>query len=265
MSNMEFLSLNSVNTTTQITVSTSSNTSRFFDRRQSEQYTSSGDNDDGTTTTITIEFTSYQDVDRIVLENINWKSFKAYYNSNSANLFSLTSADTGTAEWTQNSQTNMYMKLAAKKSCTSVIFEITATAVANQEKKCGQIWVMEQQFALDTNPDAKSYIPKIARKQYEHKMSDGGITTYFINDPYSGSIKLKYVSQTVYDNLKTLYNLKTPFVFVPFPTATNWEENFSVARIYEVNWIKDYDFEQFTNNLTTLGHRGTIRLAETPK
>ena len=265
MSNMEFLSLNSVNTTTQITVSTSSNTSRFFDRRPSEQYTSSGDNDDTTTTTITIEFTSYQDVDRIALENINWKGFKAYYNSNSANLFSLTSADTGTAEWTQNSQTNMYMKLEVTVSCTSVIFEITTTAIADQEKKCGQIWVMEQQFALDNNPDAKSYKPKINRKEYAHKMSDGGITTYFINDPFSAQIKLKYVSQTVYDNLKTLYDSKTPFVFVPFPTATNWETNFTVARIYEVNWIKAFDFEQFANNLTTLGHKGTIRLAETPK
>ena len=265
MSNMEFLSLNSVNTTTQITVSTSSNTSRFFDRRQSEQYSSSGDNDDGTTTTITIEFTSYQDVDRIVLENINWKSFKAYYNSNSANLFSLTSADTGTAEWTQNSQTNMYLKLAATKSCTSVIFEITATAVANQEKKCGQIWVMEQMFALADNPDAKSYVPKMYRKEYAHKMSDGGVATYFINDNYDASIKLKYVSQTTYDNLKTLYNLKTSFTFVPFPTATNWDENFSVARIYEVNWVKDFDFESYQNNLISLGHKGTIRLKETPK
>src|SRR5210317_1155711 len=139
MSNMEFLSLNSVNTTTQITVSTNSNTGRFFDRRQSEQYISSGDNNDATTTTITIEFTSAQIIDRIALENINWKGFKGYYNSNSANLFSITSADTGTMSYTQNSQTNMYFKLADEKSCTSISFEVTTTMSANEEKKCGQI------------------------------------------------------------------------------------------------------------------------------
>ena len=265
MSNMEFLSLNSVNTTTQITVSTSSNTSRFFDRRQSEQYSSSGDNSDATTTTITIEFTSAQIIDRIALENINWKGFKAYYNSNSSNLFSITSADTGTTEYTQNSQTNMYFKLEAEQSCTSIIFEITTTISANEEKKCGQIWAMNQKFALDSNPDSKGYKAKIDRKEYAHRMSDGGTTTYFINDNFSADIKLKYVSQTVYDNLKDLYNDKVSFTFVPFPTGTAWENNFSVARIYECNWIKSYDFESYSKNLTTLGHQGTIRLRETPK
>ena len=262
---MEFLNPNSVNTTTQITVSTGSNTSRFFDRRQSEQYTSVGDNSDLTTTTITIEFSSSQDINRIVLENINWKSFNSYYNSNSANLFSLTSADTGTADWNTNSQTNIYMKLEATKSCTSISFEITATAVADEEKKCGQVWACGQRFALDSNPDAKSYKPKVNRKEYAHKMSDGGTTTYFINDNFDGNIKLNYVSQTVYDNLKSLYNLKTSFVFVPFPTATAWEQNFSVARIYEVNWIKSFDFEQYAKNTLELGHKGMIRLRETPK
>jgi hypothetical protein len=262
---MEFLSLNSVNTTTQITVSTGSNANRLFDRRQSEQFSSSGDNSDTTTTTITIEFTSFQLLDRIVLENINWKSFKAYYNSNSSNLFSITSADTGTAQWTQNSQTNMLMKLESEISCTSISFEITSTMIANEEKKAGQIWALNQIFALDDNPDSKGYKAMIGRKEYSHTMSDGGITTYYINDNFSADISLKYVSQTVYDNLKDLHNLKTSFTFIPFPTATNWEQNFSVARIYEVNWIKDFDFEKYTKNLTTLGHSGTIRLRETPK
>ncbi len=265
MSNMEFLRINSLDTTTQITVSTGTNTSRFFDREYTNQFTSIGDNSDSTTTTIRIDFSSYQDVNRIVLENHNFKSFKIYYNSVSANLFSLTSAATGTAEWTQNSDTSLYLKLEADVSVNSLFIEVTATMAANEEKKIGQLWITKQIFALENNPNAKSYKAQLARTQFEHKMSDGGIANYFIADKYSANIKLNYVSTAEYTNLRNLHNTATSFVFVPFPTSTSWDSDFPNGRIYECNWSKGFDFEQYASNLTTNGFKGSIRLKETPR
>ena len=125
--------------------------------------------------------------------------------------------------------------------------------------------LIQEKVLREMHSDAKGYKAQILRKEYSHKMSDGGVTTYFINDNYQADIRLKYVSQTVYNSLKSLFDEKTSFTFVPFPTATSWEANFSVARIYEVNWIKSFDFESYTKNQTDLGHSGTIRLRETPK
>lgn len=265
MSNMEFLSINSLNTTTQITVSTNSNTSRLFDREYTNQYVSSGDNDDATTTTIRIDFSSYQSVDRIILENHNFKSFKIYYNSVSANLFSLTSAATGTAEWNQNSETNLYLKLEAAVSVNSLFIEVTATMAADEEKKIGQLWITKQIYALDNNPDAKGYKPQLMSKSYDHKMSDGGIARYFISDKFNANVSLKYIDSGEYTSLRNIYDTVSSFVFVPFPTATNWDSDFPNGRIYECNWVKGFDFEQYQSNLTTNGFKGTIRLKETPR
>lgn len=258
---MEILYKNFLNTTTQLYVSTNTDYSSYlFDRESSQQYQSSGDNNDATTTTIRVDFTGYESVDRIALQNINLKSFKVYYNSNSANLFSITSALTGTSEWTQNSATSLYLILEATKSITSVWIEATATAIANQEKKIGQLWISGQRYQFERNPSAKNYKPKLERHEYKHRMSDGGTATYVIADKFNADLRYKYYTESGTSSLLTIYEDYDPLVFVPFPTGTSWD-----SKIYEVNWIDDFEFHQYTDNYKNNGFSGRIRLRETPR
>lgn len=258
---MEFLYKNMYATTTSVYVSTNTDyASYLFDRESSQQYQSSGDNNDATTTTVRVDFTSYKSVDRIALQNINLKSFKMYYNSNSANFFSITSALTGTSQWTQNSSTALYLMLEATISVTSVWIEATATMVANEEKKIGQLWISGQWYQLERNPSSKNYKPTIARKEHKHEMSDGGTATYVIADKFETDIRLKYWSTAGTASLREIYDDYDPAVFVPNPTGTSWD-----SKIYEVNWIDDWGFEEFSDNYKLNGYSGRIRLRETPR
>jgi hypothetical protein len=258
---MEILYKNYYNTTTSVYVSTNTDYAQYlFDREKSQQYQSSGDNSDATTTTIRVDFSAAKNVDRIALQNINLKSFKMYYNSNSANLFSLSSALTGTSEWTQNSATSLYLILAATVSVTSVWIEATATTNANQEKKIGQFWISGQWYQLERNPSAKNFKAKKERKEYKHEMSDGGTATYVVADKYAVDIRLKYWSSTGVSTLEEIHEDYDPLVFVPEPTGTAWD-----GQIYECNWISDFTFKEYSNNYKGNGFSGRIRLRETPK
>lgn len=262
MANMEFLRANYLNTTTMITVDSGSDSSyALFDHKPTEYFTTSGDNSDLTTCTIRIEFTSAKNIDRIVLQNINWKGFRFYYNSNTANTFTFDSTcPTTTSEWNQNSATSLFLKPAATTTCTIITFEITTTAIANAEKYCGEMWFSEKLLQLDHNPTAKDYKVKIGRKEYNHEMSDGATAVYYIQDNFSADIKLNYVDSDEYENIKDIHDLNTAFTFVPEPTGTAWNN-----KIYDVNWIGDFDFEQYATNVKDNGYNGTIRLRETPK
>lgn len=261
MGNMQFFYQNFVNTSTQVYVSTGSTSSNYlFDRDKNNYYQSSGDNSDLTTTTIRVTFVSYQDVDYVAIQNINFKSFRLYYNSDTANLFSLTSGDTGTSVWTGNSATSLFLKLESRKSITSIFIEATATVVANSEKKCGEIWALKNYHQLTHNPTSRGYDPEIDRKSYEHEMSDGGIATYFIADKFTAKIKLEYISTSAHDTLQALYEEFTPFVFAPFPTATGWD-----SKIFEVNWTGNFDLDGLADNYPANGYSGSIKLKETPK
>ena len=93
-------------------------------------------------------------------------------------------------------------------------------------------------------------------------MSDGGTTKYAFGDAYDAKIKLRFQTQTMYDNLEELFKDRRSFVFVPFPTGTSWEGN----HIYEVNWIGDFGFPQPAgNNWQSVGYDGQFRVKESPK
>lgn len=258
----EFLYQNEINTTTMISVTTGTSTvSDLFDRKKSQQYQSSGDNDDTTGTTITIAFSATTTVDRIAIQNHNLKDFTLYYNGTTTNLFSLASGNiTSSSDFTSNSQTDLYIHFGTAIDCTSVSIVASATIAANEEKKIGELWITHQNFALNYNPSAKQYNAKLDRKEYAHEMSDGGTALYVLEENYSADIGLTFQSQTVRDNLYNLYNQWSEFVFVPFPTGTTWD-----SEIYEVNWIRDFDFKSYSDDYFGNGFEGKIRLRETPK
>lgn len=257
---MTFYRSNFVNTTTMLTVTTGSTTvANVFDRKYDTQYASSGDASDATTTTLGIVFTTSKNISAIVLENINVKGFRVYYNSNTANTFTLLNGDTTVSYWSQNSCTSM-MLMFATVSVDSVCIDMSTTIIANSEKKVGEVWVLEKYHEFTYNPDSAGYDPSFYRKEYKHEMSDGGIVTYFIQDNYRAKVKRKYVDPSEYATLLAMYRLYDTLTFVPFPTGTSdWDET-----IYAVNWVGDFDFA-YTTNVPDNGYSGTINIQEIPR
>lgn len=257
--NMECLYTNYFNTTTLASVSSGTGTvSNLFDRT-SNKWQSSSENDDTITSSIRIDFNSAQEVDRLILQNINFKSFKIYYDSTTANLFSVTSALTGTSAWSSNSATSLYLLLADTKTITSLTIEATATMVANKEKEMRELRITAQQYAFVDNPTSKNYKAMLKRKEYLHEMSDGGTTQYVLDEKFKADIKRTFVLPAEETNLYSLYSGRQTFIFTPEPTGTSWND-----KIYEVNWVGDYDFEQFADNYKGNGYSGMMRLRETP-
>lgn len=258
--NMEFININLVNTTTLVTVTSGTSTvERLFDR-ETFQYQSSGFDSDATVTTLSVVFPSTQTVDRIALQNHNLKDFELYYDSNSANKFSL-SIETTSSDWTSNSATNSYLILASATAIKTLQIVASATIDANEEKKIGELWVTDLLVRLEHNPPAGQYKPKYDRKEYVHEMSDGGTAVYVVDKYFTADIGLSYQSDSMTTGLLDIYNTASAFVFVPYPTTTGWRGD-----IFEVNWIGDYDFLQpAKNDYTSYGWKGTVKLRETPK
>jgi hypothetical protein len=215
--------------------------------------------------TITVEFASSRNINRIVLQNINLKAFRVYYNSNTANTFTLTStADTTTSIFSQNSDTSLFLSFATV-ACTSIGIVSTVTIDANEEKKIGELWCLENRLTLERNPDAKSYKAKLDRREFVHEMAGGGWAQYIVDEYYSADIRFKYrdVSETAL--FKSLYQDRSEFVFIPFPTNSGWDAS-EYEQIYECIWIKDFEFLQpSANNYQDVGFSGRISLRETPR
>ena len=258
---MEFLDQNGLNTTTMVFVNNGTDTAQYlFDRDLSTKFQSSGDNSDATTTTIRIDFGTPQNLSRIVLQTLNFKGFKVYYNSNSANLITPLNADTSSSWWSGNSDTSKYLMFSTISSVDSIFIEATTTISANEEKQLSQFWITDKRLVLTDNPTAKDYKPLKKPKQFIHRMSDGGSAVYTIDDKFNTSIKMDYVSTAVHDLIEGLYDDWNPIVFTPFPTGTSWDGK----KIYEVNYIGNFEFDQYQHDFKGLGFKGKIKLEETP-
>lgn len=268
MANMEIHYANYLNTTTMIgcysgVTTTIGDTSfaNLFDRDSSSQFQTVDVDTNATAATLTIEFDSPKNLTTIVLQNTNLKYLLPYYNSNSANKFSLTVITEGTltGQWFQNSSTNLYLNFATT-TVNSVQIYMAQTFPAVEEKKIGELWLLEKILRFTDNPSAKQFKPKINRKEYDHEMSNGGISTYILAENYSADIQRTFVTETEKNTLKTIYNIWEPIVYLPNPTGTSWD-----TFIYETNWIGDFEFVEYSDNYRDNGFSGRIRLRETPK
>jgi hypothetical protein len=256
--NMELCSENMIATTTAVVVNSGTNTvSYLFDRNKTKQYKSSGLNNDNTASSILLNFAT-QTVDRIVLQNINWKSFKI--EDTLGNVITLPVGNvTTTASWISNSATTLFIYMTAS-SRYGFGFYATQTMVANEEKKCGEIWILRQETQFEKNPSASQYKSAITNKQVEHEMADGGTSIINFSTKFKADIDLTFVTDTFKTDLKEAFD-NQPFVFIPFPTSSS---SFG-DQIYEVNWVGDWDFETPQKDYyIEYGWKGTIRLRETP-
>jgi hypothetical protein len=259
MANFTFYYKNILNTTTMVTPSAggTSTVSRLFDRRPTKQW-GSGDTSDSTISTLQIDFSATTPVSSIVLENINLKSFKIYYNSSTANTLTLLHNITNASTWITNSLTNMYLIFSTIQA-TSIFIVASSTMAANDEKKIGQLWLLDEIHTFSYNPDSGKYKASWDREEFTHKMSDGGTVTYFIQDNFTANIERAYVESAEYTILRDIHTLNEPVVFVPFPTGTGWD-----GEIFECNWIGNFN-KNYSSNYTPNGFDLSFDLRETPK
>jgi hypothetical protein len=254
----EFLKSNFFNTTTQISVNNNTGTAENLLNPDTRiQYYTDGMNDDLTTCSITISFESTQTVSRLALKEMNFKKFNVYYNGATANAFSLTTTgSTISSQFLTNSETSMFLRCASV-DCTSVTIDIYSTQLSNSEKAIGSFYVSDEQIAVPRRPSSSDYTPKIDPEQVVHTMSDGGVRLHTVKDKYAVDLKFKNISRTFRDDLKSLYDLRTSFIFCPMGTSTGWDEV-----LFEAVWPGNFDFYKFSDDAVSSGYTGTISLKE---
>lgn len=267
MANMRIYSQNYLNTTASIQSNVSDagwteNAQYIFDRKNDKYCTFSANVSVGAYG-FRLSFTSSIVFDLIIIRNVSFSNASSFYVAK--DLSTVTSAlsiilDTATAYWNTLPTGTSFIKLQSATSATVLFFNgavlVTGTSAAIS---LSEVYIGLLQHEFTDNPAAGDYKPKFDRTEYKHKMSDGGTATYVIQDNFSADVKLKYVSSTDRNALKTIYQTQEPIVFIPFPTGTGWD-----GEIYEVNWVDDFDLG-FTDNYTGNGYNIKMKLEETPK
>lgn len=256
---MEFLLQNYINTTTQITVTNNTGVaSNIFNRDKYAQFYTDGDNFDTTTTTFTFTFDATTSVSRIAILDHNLREYTIFYNGATANTFSFSGGATASSSFSSNSETSQYFRCTTAL-VSSVTINMKKTMTANQEKLVGLFIISDTLLVMDQIPDSGGYDPKWVTKETVHVLADGGMRVQKISNKWSANLTLDYVNQTLRNNLKDVYDLRTPFIFCPFGTSTSFDGN-----IFEAIWVGDFDFYEYSDNAVSAGFSGSIRLRETP-
>lgn len=253
--NMQFLTANLANTTTSISLNTST-AGKLIDRTDStflaEFLTT-------TSATFTANFTINNDMTTVVLKGCNFKNFSI---SHSGTNFTLINADTTTSSWSANSATNLYLRFATITVGTLTLI-VNSNTAGSLTHTCQQVWLMESLHVLEFNPRSNGYQPLVKRQQYNHKLVGGGWTQYLLEESYiDTNIKLDFVSEVERVALKNLYDRRREFSFIPFPTSTSWDND-----IFEVIWTGDFKFDRYGRNEISeqYVYNGDMRLRETAK
>jgi hypothetical protein len=256
---VEFLTVNLINTTTQIAVNSNTSTAEnLFARDPFYQYYSTGFANDNTSSTITITFDETTPVSRIALLDTNFKNFYFYYNGATANSFNLVGADTTTSSYTANADENKYFRFDTIM-CSSITVVAKSTQVANQEKRLGLLVMSDLQLALTYIPAAGSYKPKRTPKQITHKLADGGTRIHNVRSKWDVQFSLDYIPTADRDALYELHSGGEAFNYCPFGTSTGWDGIF-----FEAVWPGPFDFFAYSDNAGNSGFSGKVTLAETP-
>lgn len=250
MAVMEFLSKNQMETTTSFKVESATNSiDNLIDRNKALQYVTDG-YDSNTSTVISYEFGTDLVISNIILQNHNFKQFRIFYNSATANVFS---TDINTSD---NSATSNYYDFNSV-TVSSIQLQVDVCTETGVEKQIGQFICVEKELEFERNPSARRFKPLIDRIQVKHKMADGGITLHNIKDKYKAKLKLEFITESFHDSLFDLYDAAQPLYFVPFPTTTAW-----LGIAHEVVWSGDFNFK-YAENVKDVGFTGDITIEET--
>lgn len=256
---MEFLTKNYINTSTMLTVNSNTSTAAYvFSSDPYLQYFSDGLNNDATTASMTITFGSTMPVSRLALLSHNLKSYNLFYNGVTANTFSFSEGATTVSQFTTNSETSQYFRFSTIM-CSSITIDMKTTMVANDEKVMSQIIVSDLYFEMSQIPNSQGYTPNKNAKQVSHELSDGGMRIHKVRDKWEVNIKIDYILPTLRNQIKTVYDLRTSFIYCPFGTTTSWD-----GILFDAVWPGDFEFYKYSDNAATSGFSGSIRLRETP-
>jgi hypothetical protein len=244
--NMQFLRRNYVNTTTQFTVDSGTDSVSFlFDGTPDRRYLTDGYTSN-TTTLMNISLPATLPVSNVLLQGHNLKSFRVFYNGVTASSLLNT---------TTNSATSTY--LAFNTISTNSIQIQMNSAFTSGERYIGELYIGERLVLFPRNPDISDYKPVIKRKQIRHVMPDGGTVLYNIREKFNTRVEWEFINNSFVTTLANIYNDGLPFHFVPFATSTGWDGN-----AYEVVWPGDFDFN-YTVNDKLQGYSGRIILEQT--
>ncbi|MDI6756446.1 MAG: hypothetical protein QME32_00320 [Endomicrobiia bacterium] len=245
---------NFINTTSQATTSNGTSTlANLFDKDKVSQWSSENAGTDATTATLRIIFGSTMTVSQVIMANHNLKNFKIRPNTTTSDF-------TPSISMTTNSATSNYWAVNTLTTVKEVVVSANTTITADNEKSIGELIISNllYSFATDRLPAAENYTPRIDKKQIVHEMSDGGINLYNISSKFRADIDFDFVPTSTVESLRTIYNLNTPFVFIPFETATSWNGSWA-----ECIWPGAFEFEEFTDNTLGNGYTGSIKLRQT--
>lgn len=247
---MSFLKPNFLNTSTMVTVDAANTlTVGFaFDRNIDSQWATDGYNSN-TSTIFSVALNTSTVVSRIFLQNHNLKQFRIFYNSATANAF------TPAISETTNSATSHYFSVNSI-TVSTIQIQVDDAITADTEKMIGEIYVGDTILTFERNPNAASYKPILNKQKIIHRMPNGGVSMFVIEQKFKGEIAWKFISESFTSQLLNLYETSTTFVFAPFPTTTSWD-----GKAYEVAWTNDFDFKHSDNNKVS-GFGGKIVIEE---
>jgi hypothetical protein len=248
---MEFLKENLINTTSMILVDSNTDTvENIIDKNINLKYYTLNYNST-TSCIISIEFDTPTVISNILILNHGLKSYRAWYDSMTANAFN------PAINISNNSDTSSYYYFASV-TVGSVQLEMYSSIVSNEEKKVGELIVSERLLKLDNNPSADNYNPSFNQKQILHEMPDGGMISFKIQNKNKFNLNLPFITSSIHNTLKTMYENNNEMVFMPFPTATSWD---GIAS--PVVWIGQFNFK-YSANVKAIGFTGSILLEEVP-
>lgn len=248
MALMEFLTANTLNTTSMMTMqANNTGTAQYaFDRSLTLGFTSVG-YDSTTASVISIVFPQATVLSHILLQNHNLKDFRIYYNSVTANSLFVS---------TTNSATSTYISFSTV-TVNTVDIQMNNTIAGSVEKSFGEFVLANRRLVFERNPTVQDWHPIMARKQIVHEMPDGGVKVYNISTKYNAKMKWAFVTDSFKSSLYTEYLNALPLYFIPFPTTTSWS-----GEAYEVMWVGDFDFV-YGENSKTQGWNGDMFLRQT--
>ena len=252
MARMELLSANILNTTTMVVASTGSGTFAYLNNRNDNLAYQTVGVSSGTSALLSIEMLGPTVISHLIFKNHNLKRFRAFYNSATANTFSI---DINTST---NSATSSYFGFASI-TVNSIQIQMDSTTAVGAEYKIGELIVAERRLQFEVNPSHDRYDPSKNRTKIVHTMPDGGKTVFNIRNKFKAKIGLDFISQTFRDGLSDVYDEALPTYFLPFPTTgSDWD-----GAAYETVWTNDFNFRHEENSKSQ-GYSGELLFEETP-
>lgn len=249
--NPKFFNKNFITSYSQISDSagtSNANKQKLYDRNNGTYWYSLGET--AGTSTITWTPGSATTVTRIIIQNCNWKSFTAKYNTN---------LDFSPAISVSNSSSTDYYIEVASQSINDIVFSITDTHSVGDTRKTGQIIITTELMEF-----ASTYGWLVTRggegAPILEQLSDKTYYKTFIRDIVNFNISLEGMSATERDNFKIIYKLnkKEPVFFIDAPkiySAGQWD---GVGGHYQ--WGNTWNIHNWLKDLEANGYTGTIEL-----